>query len=115
MKKEMYKRNDPFTCVFCGKDVLPAKTSSRNHCPHCLHSLHVDEATPGDRKSLCEGIMQPSGVYYNGKKQQYQIEFICEKCGHTHRNILAEDDDATLIGELMAKSNIRAADKKRST
>ncbi|MFN7160857.1 MAG: RNHCP domain-containing protein [Candidatus Gracilibacteria bacterium] len=115
MKKEMHKRNEPFTCIFCGKDVQPATKSSRNHCPYCLHSLHVDESTPGDRQSLCEGIMQPTGVQFNGKKQQYQIEFTCEKCHHKHMNILADDDDAGLIGELMAKSNMRTVESKRHT
>lgn len=113
MKKEMYKRNEPFTCVFCGKDVLPASKSSRNHCPHCLHSLHVDENMPGDRLSLCEGIMQPTGIQFNGKKQLYQIEFTCEKCRHKHMNMIADDDNADLIGELMTKMNIRTMERNR--
>ena len=42
-----------FTCLHCGKTVsLKAHgTEHRNHCPHCLWSLHVDDL-PGDD---CEG------------------------------------------------------------
>ena len=32
--------------------------SSRDHCPFCLCSLHLD-VNPGDRASDCGGIMEP--------------------------------------------------------
>lgn len=111
MKKEMHKRNEPFTCVFCEKEVLPVEKTSRNHCPYCLHSLHVDESMPGDRLSDCEGMMTATGIQFNGKKQLYQIEFTCDQCGHKHMNKLAPDDDADLIGGLMLKMNMKNINK----
>ena len=52
-EKGYYKTHpchDSFTCKVCGRPVIPAGTGSehRNHCPNCLHSLHVDDE-PGDR------------------------------------------------------------------
>ena len=46
--------HDSFTCKVCGWMVGPngAGSDHRNHCPNCLHSLHVDEE-PGDRASWC--------------------------------------------------------------
>ena len=56
--------NDSFTCKVCGRLVVPAGAGSdhRNHCPNCLHSLHVD-IEPGDRESDCGGIMEPIAVW----------------------------------------------------
>ncbi len=65
--------------------------SYRNHCPHCLYSLHVDEL-PGDRKSGCGGLMRPIGIVYNSKKG-YQIVHRCETCGAQKVNRIAEDCD----------------------
>lgn len=56
-KRKQYKKgyyrthacHDSFTCKVCGWMVGPngAGSDHRNHCPNCLHSLHVDEE-PGD-------------------------------------------------------------------
>lgn len=56
--------HDSFTCKVCGWMVGPngAGSDHRNHCPNCLHSLHVDEE-PGDRASCCGGIMEPIAVW----------------------------------------------------
>ncbi|MEL7603985.1 MAG: GTPase RsgA, partial [Bacillota bacterium] len=45
---------ESFTCKVCGTLVVPegAGSQHRNHCPHCLSSMHVDEE-PGDRACLC--------------------------------------------------------------
>nr|WP_321573625.1 RNHCP domain-containing protein [Enterococcus gallinarum] len=47
---------DSFICEECGRPVNPENAGSqhRNHCPHCLTSLHAD-TLPGDRASLCKG------------------------------------------------------------
>ena len=35
--------NTGFICAYCGADAKPLTNGSyRNHCPLCLHSLHVD-------------------------------------------------------------------------
>lgn len=111
--KVFQKRNDYFTCHFCNKEVVPAPQTSRNHCNYCLHSLHVDASIPGDRMSTCHGDMMPSGIFFNGKKSIYQIEFTCTVCQKIHRNKIANDDNMELVSSLMLMSNKRQAEKKR--
>lgn len=72
--------NEGFVCARCGKDVPPTSTTTpRNHCPHCLWSIHVD-INPGDRANPCEGLMRPIGIYTHTKKG-YVILHQCVKCG----------------------------------
>lgn len=50
----MFLKNDnEFKCINCGKKVERLKYTSRDHCNHCLYSLHVD-ITPGDRENTCK-------------------------------------------------------------
>ncbi len=83
--------NNAFACVNCGEDIPPLTNGSyRNHCPHCLYSLHVD-INPGDRANDCQGILKPVGVDYNAKKG-WIIVHQCQKCGELRRNKAALDD-----------------------
>ncbi len=83
--------NERFVCAHCGADVPPlANGSYRNHCPVCLHSLHVD-VHPGDRASDCGGLLVPVGVEHSGKKG-WVIVHRCERCGAVRRNKAALDD-----------------------
>lgn len=83
--------NNAFACAHCGEEVRPLGNGSvRNHCPGCLHSLHVD-ILPGDRASDCHGVMEPVGVEQTGKKG-WVILYRCRKCGHQGRNKAALDD-----------------------
>jgi hypothetical protein len=86
-----------FLCAKCGRKVsLEAYgTRNRNHCPHCLHSLHVDKSI-GDRDSSCEGLMVPVGRFC---KDDGEIMLIheCEKCGFVRWNRIAGDDDYDLV------------------
>lgn len=84
------KLNNPFVCKNCGKDVLPAKRTSRNHCPFCLYSMHVD-IFPGDRKELCHGLMEP--IDYEYQNSQFVIIHKCTKCGKVGKNKAASDDN----------------------
>ena len=85
--------NAGFACVHCARDVPPlANGSYRNHCPHCLYSLHVD-IFPGDRASDCGGVLEPVGVDYSGKKG-WIIIHRCRTCGDVRRNKAALDDAA---------------------
>ena len=69
--------NSAFICAHCHKAVLPLSNGSyRNHCPHCLYSLHMDEK-PGDRASRCGGLMRPVGIVRHSKKG-LQIIHRCE-------------------------------------
>jgi len=82
--KRFIKNDNGFICQNCGFSVLPLGKTSRNHCPKCLHSLHVD-VLPGDRASDCGGLMKPVLVEPDAKKG-YVITVRCQKCGFTGRN-----------------------------
>jgi hypothetical protein len=95
--------NTGFCCVHCGRTVLPLTNGSyRNHCPFCLHSLHVD-IMPGDRLSQCGGIMEPVGLKCGHKG--YQIIFRCVRCGVINVNRVAENtgqpDDINSVVKLL--------------
>ena len=98
----MFIKNDnEFVCVHCNKKVEKLKYTSRDHCNHCLYSLHVD-VMPGDRKNTCLGLLQPIGI--EKFKDTYKIVYRCSKCGELHKNIMAKDDDMDLI--ISISSNI---------
>ena len=92
--------DEEFICSNCGKKVPKLGYSCRNHCPYCLHSLHVD-VNPGDRLETCHGDLEPVGLEIN-KKKGYVIIFKCKKCGAIRKNKSAEDDDMDLIIKLSA-------------
>ena len=94
----MIKNDNGFICVNCGKDVSPLGYTSRNHCPHCLHSLHVD-IIPGDRENTCRGVLEPIAVESSAKKG-YVIVFKCKSCGNISRNKSASDDDFNKLLEI---------------
>ena len=101
----MIKNDNSFVCVNCGKEVPKLEYTSRNHCPHCLHSLHVD-IIPGDRKNTCRGVLKPIAVE-NNAKTGYVIVFKCEKCGQVSRNKSAEDDDFEKMLEISRLNSYR--------
>jgi predicted RNA-binding Zn-ribbon protein involved in translation (DUF1610 family) len=70
--------DEPFICSNCGKQVSKLEYTCRDHCPYCLHSLHVD-INPGDRSEMCHGLLEPVGIEINGKKG-FVIIFKCKKC-----------------------------------
>lgn len=82
--KRFTKNDNGFTCVNCGFEVLPLGRTSRNHCPRCLCSLHVD-ILPGDRANSCGGILRPIRVFPDSKKG-YIIQHKCDKCGQECNN-----------------------------
>lgn len=98
-KKE---ENVDFFCVTCKKYVMPIESGSyRNHCPFCLTSIHVDNK-PGDRKSLCKGVMIPCKLVYHGNKG-WQIVHLCQKCGEMKVNKIAEGCSQADNWELIIK------------
>lgn len=85
MESARFTKNDSgFVCANCGFEVMPLGTTSRNHCPRCLCSLHVD-VNPGDRACECGGILVPIFAEPNAKKG-YVITHRCEKCGFVSKN-----------------------------
>ncbi len=85
-------REEAFTCGHCQASVKPLEGGTyRNHCPLCLWSRHVDDEGPGDRASLCQGLMTPVRLDQSGKKG-WMVIHECERCGKTIPNKLAPDD-----------------------
>lgn len=113
MDNPRFTKNDSgFICKNCGFEVLPLGTTSRNHCPRCLCSLHVD-INPGDRACECGGILEPVKAEPDPKKG-YIITHRCRKCGFVGRNKAAlmtprsrlpkeQYDDEELLIKLTAK------------
>ncbi|MBE6593037.1 MAG: RNHCP domain-containing protein [Ruminococcaceae bacterium] len=106
MDQKRFTKNDSgFICKNCGKEVLPMGTSSRNHCPFCLCSLHVD-INPGDRANECGGLMRPIRTEPDAK-HGFIIIHKCEKCGEIRRNRAAlnakeQNDNRSLLIKLTA-------------
>ena len=88
---------ESFVCRVCGALVVPDNTGSRhrNHCPKCLTSVHVDDE-PGDRASLCHGIMDPVSVWVR-KNGEWAIIHRCRLCGTFSSNRIAADDNPMLL------------------
>lgn len=95
------KDADDFICVHCGAPVSAEAwgTKNRNHCPHCLHSRHM-EIHPGDRACLCKGEMEPIAVW---KKRDGELMLLhrCKQCGTIKANRCAGDDDVHAIAQLI--------------
>ena len=103
--KRFTKNDNGFICQNCGKEVEPLGFSSRNHCPFCLCSIHID-VMPGDRANSCLGIMDAVKVEISPKKG-YVILHKCRKCGEIKKNRAATDalvqpDDIDKIIKLTA-------------
>ena len=104
-QKRFSKLDDGFVCVHCGREVQPLGYSSRNHCPFCLWSRHVD-INPGDRENPCRGPLRPIRVEPDPKKG-FVIIHRCTKCGEIHRNRAAHEakvqpDNRSLLIRLTA-------------
>ena len=97
MMKRFVVRDEGFICENCGQEVLPLGYTSRNHCPFCLYSKHVD-IMPGDRLNNCGGLLKPIGIEKFNKT--YKIIYKCIKCNQNSKNIIAKDDDMDLIIKL---------------
>lgn len=97
--KRFRKNDEGFVCDHCGKKVPPNGVTSRDHCPHCLYSRHVD-LYPGDRRNPCGGALVPLSALPHPKKG-FVIRYKCAKCGETVMNKAAlsgaEPDDMDLL------------------
>lgn len=103
--KRFTKNDNGFVCRQCGLEVQPLGYTSRNHCPCCLASIHVD-ILPGDRANPCGGLMLPYRADPDPKRG-YVLSYRCQKCGAQTRNKAAVDakvqpDDMSLIIPLTA-------------
>ena len=107
----------PFKCRRCKSfiGVPPAGGKQRNHCPNCLHSLHVDGKTPGDRRSDCESLMEPAGTFFRRNGEQAVLHR-CLGCGFERYNRVAADDSPLLLMRLplLDPPAVAASDEDRS-
>lgn len=94
-QKRFVKNDSGFICAHCGREVTMLGYTSRNHCPYCLWSLHVD-VNPGDRASECRALLEPVSAIVDSKKG-FIIIHRCTKCGALRRNKAAKDDDIKKI------------------
>ncbi len=102
MENKRFRKNDEgFVCARCGKEVPPLGYTSRNHCPFCLYSLHVD-VFPGDRAENCGGLMEPVAAAPHPKKG-IEIAHRCLVCGAVRKNRAASDDNEKLILSLISR------------
>lgn len=95
--KKFNELDEGFICENCHQEVKPLEYSSRDHCPYCLYSKHVD-INPGDRENPCKGLLKP--IQIEKFKDTFKIVYKCQKCSQNHKNIMAKDDDMSKIIEL---------------
>ena len=95
---------DAFNCRHCGRPVPPQAYGShhRNHCPHCLWSLHVDE-TVGDRRCACRGKMEPIAVWVRDDGE-WALIHRCTACGTLRSNRTAADDNPWAMMSVAARA-----------
>ena len=98
--KRFNKIDEEFICENCKRKVTKLMYSSRDHCPYCLYSKHVD-INPGDRENTCRGLLKPIGI--EKYKDTFKILYQCEKCHQSHKNIIAKDDDMNEIIKISTK------------
>ena len=102
MEQKLFSKLDEgFVCQNCKKSVTPLGYTSRDHCPYCLFSLHVD-INPGDRANECGGLLEPIFAIPDPKKD-FIIVYKCKKCGQTHRNRAATRGDSPDNRKLLIK------------
>lgn len=98
--KKFLQKDEQFICDNCHKYVEKLSYTSRDHCPYCLYSKHVD-INPGDRLNKCCGLLEPIDI--EKFKNSFKIIYKCQKCHKQHKNIIAKDDDINAIINLSTK------------
>ncbi|QYK53422.1 MAG: RNHCP domain-containing protein [Fimbriimonadaceae bacterium] len=78
-----------------------AGSHHRNHCPNCLHSLHLDDV-PGDRSADCGSVMEPVALWVR-KGSEWAVIHRCKSCGTLSSNRVAADDNPYVLLQLAAK------------
>ena len=97
---EFKRQREDFICEKCGAEVVG--NGYTNHCPECLWSKHVD-IHPGDRASVCGGMMEPVSVEVKGG--EYTIIHKCVKCGYEKLNKAVKEDNFDLLVQISAENS----------
>ncbi|MCL2312801.1 MAG: RNHCP domain-containing protein [Firmicutes bacterium] len=100
MQRNFMKLDENFICAACGYNVKKLGYTSRDHCPRCLCSVHIDNL-PGDRECKCKGLLNPIGI--EKAKKNYKIIYNCQRCGVAKKNIIAKDDNEDLLIKLSSQ------------
>ena len=103
--KRRHAASEPsvFRCQHCRAEIAAdaAGTQHRNHCPHCLWSVHLDER-PGDRRSACGAGMEPIAVWVRGDGEWALVHRCCA-CHTARVNRIAGDDNEYALLSLAAR------------
>ncbi|MFC9266405.1 RNHCP domain-containing protein [Streptomyces zhihengii] len=86
-----------FTCTWCGLSVsaCAADGTPRNHCPSCLHSLHLLDHVE-DGPSDCEGRMSPIAVAVL-RTGDWMVIHRCLRCDELTSNPVCADDNQLIL------------------
>lgn len=104
MKKAKFKMIDEdFVCLNCQREVKASGYTARDHCPHCLYSVHLDN-NPGDREANCGGLLKAIDIE-KSKKDTWKIIYQCQSCGTIKKNQSLKDDNFDKLLELMSKKD----------
>lgn len=102
MSNMFQRKKEDFTCEQCGFFVVG--NGYTNHCSKCLWGKHVD-VNPGDRASVCQGMMQPYSFTMN--KQEFVVIHKCVSCGFMGKNRLSLEDNMDVLVALKQKPTNR--------
>ncbi|MBU1085009.1 MAG: RNHCP domain-containing protein [Candidatus Beckwithbacteria bacterium] len=102
MPKHFIKVKENFTCGHCGQKVIG--TGYTNHCTFCLYSKHVDDLIPGDRASICQGLMKP--ISSQLKSDQFTLTHQCQKCHKLSHCKTSPKDNQELLVKLSSGPTI---------
>jgi len=97
--KKFQRKIEDFICFSCGVKVKG--NGYTDHCPFCLWSCHID-INPGDRSEKCKGMMKPISLEI--KSGNYVINYICLKCGKSHKVKAVKDDNFEALINYLAAS-----------
>lgn len=96
--------DEAFVCTVCAREVAAGGRRPRDHCPSCLHSVHLD-VVPGDRAAGCGGLLVP--VRVDPSSKGLMIAYRCDRCGIERRNRVLDDieppDDVEAIRKLVVQ------------
>jgi hypothetical protein len=90
IRKNPIHRDESFLCSICKRSVDKGKVQIRDHCPYCLHGIHLD-IIPGDRASDCKGVLVPQSL--ETTNAQTWITYVCKTCNYIFRVRSHPDDD----------------------
>ncbi|MDX6743937.1 RNHCP domain-containing protein [Actinocorallia sp. A-T 12471] len=91
-----FQKVDTFDCARCGltATTYAADGRRRNHCPSCLHSLHVQDASGG--VSACRSRMSPISIAVL-RDGDWRIIHRCVRCDELTSSPVSPDDNQLIL------------------